>query len=168
MPAHNQTRGIRNLLPRLGVVLAALLFSACASTDLAVGRVPRLQQLEINSAGKKPIVDYQVRYGEHQAPLLRDRKFPGGGGENILRRVSETVTTPIPVNAEIRWKTGDGEVHQAFVPIRGLVTDAKAFHGIKILFIDDHVDVYFMYKMPTQSMYLNLKYVKAYSSTSEK
>lgn len=157
---------MKNVWPTV-VVLSALLLSACATKDSAVDSMPRLQQLEINSASEDSIVDYEICYGDHQAPLLRDRAF-SGGPENILRRVSETLTAPIPTNAAIKWKTGDGRVRHAFVPIRDLVADVGAFHGVKILFVGDHVDLYFIYKLATQSRYLNLKYVKAYSSASEK
>lgn len=121
------------------------------------------QRMEINSASKGKILDYEIRYGDHRAPTLRDRSFLGGG-ENILKLVSESMMLPIPDEADVTWKSEDQEDHEAHIPVRSLITDIGNFYGTKFLFVDDHVDLYLIYKIPNKSMYLNLQYTKVYSS----
>ncbi len=78
------------------------------------------------------------------------------------------MTVPIPESADVMWRTGNGNVHYAHIPVRSRISDIENFYGVKFLFVDDHVDLYFIYKIKNSTMYLNLQYTKVYSSTPER
>jgi hypothetical protein len=144
--------------------LAVLVWAALAGCATYSPDGPRLQGFDLINEGADTVSDVQIRYGDYV--------FPAGDASAVVRvpRIKgpgfhQGATVPIPATARIHWLTVDGQRHDVTVPISDLISDRAHFHGVQFIFVDEHVELAFVYEREPPAPD-GMDVVRVYSSAS--
>jgi hypothetical protein len=135
-----------------------LMLSCVAPVHNSSPGQPMFQSFEFENDGIGAIDEVRISYSGFDLPTIRNPHF------NPFHRVafSETMTIPIPEQIPIHWVSNDSVRHDISVKFRDLVKDKTIFYGFKFNFVDDHVEIYLVEKLPSRTQYLNLKRTKVF------
>lgn len=145
------------------VLLWSGAFIGSATAGMLFGDRTVFQRIEVSNDGRSNVSHVSVLYGTQELiPGTARRTYPAGNA--ALNTYSQGMDSIIPERTHVQWETEDGTSHEATIATHSLVRDFRAFYGFRFWFVDDHVDVYLIERVPNPSHYLSLKYTKVYSS----